>query len=123
MNQYETETKQRWGETAAYREHTEKTASYSKDKWQTVNDGLMFIFTKFAECMKGGHTADTDEAQTLAKELQNYITKNYYTCTNDILAGLGQMYVADERFKNNIDKHAPGTAEFVSESIAIYCRK
>ena len=57
------------------------------------------------------------------KELQNYITENYYTCTDEILAGLGQMYVADERFKNNIDKHAPGTAAFISESIAAYCEK
>ncbi|MBQ5798819.1 MAG: TipAS antibiotic-recognition domain-containing protein, partial [Clostridia bacterium] len=40
----------------------------------------------------------------------------------DILAGLGQMYVADERFKNNIDKYAYGTATFVRESIEIYCK-
>ena len=61
------------------------------------------------------------EAQALVKELQNYITENYYTCTNEILAGLGQMYGADERFKTNIDKHSPGTAEFISQAIKIYC--
>ena len=122
-NRYEAEAKQRWGETDAYKEHAEKTASYSKDKWQEVNDGLMTVLAKFAECMKDGHTTDSDEAQALVKELQDYITENYYTCTNEILAGLGQMYVADERFKTNIDKHAPGTAEFISESIASYCKK
>ena len=53
------------------------------------------------------------------KTLQNHITENYYTCTNEILAGLGKMYVADERFKNNIDKHGDGTAAFVSEAIEI----
>lgn len=31
--QYEAEAKQRWGETDAYKEHTEKTAGYTKDKW------------------------------------------------------------------------------------------
>ena len=123
MNPYEAETKQRWGKTAAYKEHAEKTASYSKDKWQAVTDGLMTVLAKFAECMKKGNTADSEEAQTLVKELQNYITENYYTCTDEILAGLGQMYVADERFKTNIDKHTPGTAAFVSEAIATYCRK
>ena len=122
-NRYEAEAKRRWGETAAYKEHAEKTASYSKDQWQDVNDGLMTVLAKFAACMKDGNTADSQEAQTLVKELQNYITENYYTCTNEILAGLGQMYVADERFKNNIDKHTPGTAAFISESIATYCRK
>ena len=123
MNNYDLEVKQRWGETAAYKEHAEKTANYTKDQWQNVNDGLMTVLAKFAVCMKDGHAADSTEAQTLVKELQNYITANYYTCTDEILAGLGQMYVADERFKNNIDQHAPGTATFISESIATYCKK
>ena len=123
MNKYDSEVKERWGETDAYKEHAEKTANYSKEKWQDVNDGLMAVLSKFAACMKGGHAADSDEAQALVKELQNYITENYYTCTDEILAGLGQMYIADERFKNNIDKHTPGTAEFVSQAITTYCRK
>ena len=123
MNNYDMEVKQRWGETDAYKEHAEKTANYTKDKWREVNDGLMTVLAKFAACMKGGNTADSAEAQALVKELQNYITENYYTCTNEILASLGQMYVADERFKNNIDKHTPGTAAFVSEAIIAYCGK
>ena len=46
------------------------------------------------------------------------------TCTNEILAGLGKMYIADERFKKNIDKYGEGTAEFASESVKIYtCKK
>ena len=121
--QYETEAKERWGATDAYKEHAEKTANYTADKWQEVNDGLMSVFANFAECMQNGNTADSVEAQALVKELQDYITENYYTCTNEILAGLGQMYVADERFKNNIDKHAVGTAEFISEAIKVYCSK
>ena len=123
MNNYDIEVKERWGETVAYKEHAEKTANYTKDQWQEVNDGLMTVIDKFAVCMKEGHAADSAEAQALVKELQNYITENYYTCTNEILAGLGQMYVADERFKNNIDKHAPGTAAFISKSIALFCKK
>ena len=121
-NQYEAEAKQRWGETSAYKEHAEKTADYTKDKWQKVNDGLMTVLAKFAECMNAGNTADSDKAQALVRELQNYITENYYTCTNEILAGLGQMYVADERFKTNIDKHSLGTASFVREAIERYCK-
>ena len=83
----------------------------------------MVIFTKFAECMNNGYTADSDEAQALVKELQAYITENYYTCTNEILVGLGQMYVADERFKKNMDKHAEGTAEFIKKAVEVYCEK
>ncbi len=120
--QYEAEAKQRWGETDAYKEHSKKTANYTADKWQAVNDGLNAVLAKFAGCMKSGCAAESSEAQALVKELQSYITENYYTCTNEILAGLGKMYVVDERFKENIDSHAPATAEFISKAIEIYCK-
>ena len=120
MSNYDIEVKQRFGDTNAYNEYAQKTTNYTKDKWQAVNDGLMAVFAKFAECMKNCNTSNSDEARTLVKELQNYITENYYTCTKEILAGLGQMYVADERFKTNIDKNGDGTAEFVSKGIEYY---
>ena len=122
MNNYDLEVKERFGETDAYKEHAEKTANYTKDKWQEVNDGLMTVFAKFSECMKDGNSAESKEAQALVKELQNYITENYYTCTNEILVCLGKMYVADERFKTNIDKNGIGTAEFVLSAIENYCK-
>ena len=123
MTNYDIEVKQRFGNTDAYKEHAEKTANYTADKWQEVNDGLMSVLAKFAECMQNGNSADSDKSQALVIELQDYITDNYYTCTNEILAGLGLMYVADERFKTNIDKNGVGTAEFISEAIKIYCSK
>ena len=120
MRYYDLEVKERFSNTDAYKEYEQKTANYTKDEMQTVNDGLMSVFAKFAKCMKDGNTPDSNEAKTLVKELQSYITENYYTCTNQILEGLGQMYIADERFKNNIDKNSDGTAEFVSKAIEIY---
>lgn len=119
--QYEAEAKERWGKTDAYKEHAEKTKDYSKDKWQDINAGMEDIFKEFAACMEAGKASDSDEALKLAAKLQAYITENYYTCTKEILAGLGQMYVADERFKKNIDKCSVGTAEFVNEVIKKYC--
>ena len=65
-------------------------------------------------------TPDSAEAQMLVKELQNFITQNFYTCTDEILRGLGVMYTADERFKENIDKNGDGVAEFVSSAIGSY---
>lgn len=120
--QYEAEAKERWGKTDAFKEHEQKTADYSKDKWQQVNDGLNAVLAQFADCLQSGQAPDSNEAQALVQELQSYITENYYTCGNDILKGLGQMYVADERFKKNIDKHATGTAEFISKAIEFYCK-
>ena len=118
--QYEKEAKERWGETDAYKEHQEKTKGYSKDKWQEANAGLDNILEEFAQCKASGATPDSKEALALVEKLQNHITEQYYTCTDEILAGLGQMYVADERFRKNIDKHGEGTAAFVSEAIAKY---
>ena len=122
-NNYEKEAHERWGDTSAYREHEEKTKHYTKEKWTQANDGLMVIFAEFAACKDGGASVDSDEAQALVAKLQAHITDNYYTCTDEILAGLGKMYVADERFKNNIDKYGEGTAEFAADAIEGYCRK
>ena len=119
----QTEARERWGSTAAYREHEQKTKNYTKEKWTQANDGLMVIFAEFAACKDGGASVDSVEAQALVAKLQAHITENYYTCTDEILAGLGKMYVADERFKKNIDKYGDGTAEFASEAIEVYCRK
>ena len=120
---YEKETRERWGDTSAYREHTEKTKNYTKEKWAEANDGLMAIFAEFSVCKQSGADADSNEAQALVAKLQEHITANYYTCTDEILAGLGKMYVADERFKKNIDKYGEGTAEFAANAIEVYCRK
>ena len=122
-NNYEKEARERWGDTPAYREHEEKTKHYTKEKWAEANDGMMAIFAEFAACKASGASADSAEAQALVAKLQAHITANYYTCTDEILAGLGKMYVADERFKKNIDKYGEGTAEFASEAIEVYCRK
>ena len=123
MKNYETEARERYGNTAVYKEHEQKTKNYTKEKWAEANDGLMAIFAELAVCKQSGAKANSDEAQALVAKLQAHITANYYTCTDEILAGLGKMYVADERFKKNIDKHDEGTAEFAATAIEIYCLK
>ena len=123
-NNYKLEARSRWGATDAYREHEQKTKHYTKEeKWDEANDGLMAIFAEFAACKDSGSSADSTEAQALVAKLQTHITANYYTCTDEILAGLGKMYVSDERFKKNIDKYGEGTAEFASEAIAVFCQE
>ena len=122
-DKYTEETRERWGDTEAYREHEKKTKGYTKEKWAEANDGLMAIFAEFAACKDSGASADSVEAQALVTKLQAHITANYYTCTDEILGGLGKMYVADERFKKNIDKQGEGTAEFAATAIEAYCGK
>ena len=123
FEKHKVEAQEKWGKTNAYKEHSERTKNYSKQKWNDLTEEMDHIMAQFASCMKKVKKPDSTEAQNLVKMLQNHITENYYLCTNEILAGLGQMYVGDERFKNNIDKHADGTAEFICEAIEVYCRK
>ena len=122
FEKYKSEAEEKWGRTDAYKEYEEKTADYSELKRNDLITQMERIMAEFALCMKNGETSDSAETQSLVKALQSHITENYYSCTNEILAGLGQMYVADERFRNNIDKHADGTAAFISEAIEVYCR-
>ena len=123
FEKYKEETREKWGKTSAYKEHEERTKKYSKQKWNELIKEMDDIFAEFALCMKEGEGYDSSKVQNLVKMLQNHITDNYYYCTNEILAGLGKMYVADERFKKNIDKHADGTAAYTCKSIEIYCSK
>ena len=123
IKKYSTEARSRWGATDAYREHEQKTKNYAKEKWEEANDGLMALFAEFAACKESGASAESAEAQALVAKLQAHITANYYTCTDEILAGLGKMYIADERFKKNIDKYGEGTAGFASEAIAVFCEE
>ena len=123
FEKHKAEAKEKWGKTDTYKEYAERTKNYSKQKWNDLAEGMDHIMAEFALCMRKDESPDSTEAQNLVKMLQNHITENYYICTNEILSGLGQMYVADERFKNNIDKHADGTATFICEAIQVYCRK
>ena len=118
---YTEEAAEKWGETAQYKEHREKTRNYIQGKWNDLAEEMDHIMEDFAECMKMGESFASVKVQELVKTLQTHITENYYLCTEEILAGLGQMYVCDERFKKNIDKHGSGTAEFISMAIGVYC--
>ena len=104
-NKYAEEVRQRWGSTDAYKESQQRNTDFSQ-----AASLLDAVFEEFAELDRSGISPDDEAAD------------NFYTCTNEILAGLGQMYAADVRFKNNIDKHGEGTAEFVSQCIKSYCK-
>ena len=116
---YNTEARERWGNTEAYKEFSAKAAGLSEEKSTEITEGLDKILGEFARCRHNKNAPDSSGAQELVSKLQAYITANFYNCTDEILAGLGRMYAADERFRNNIDKHGEGTAEFISEAIKI----
>lgn len=121
LEDYAQKAKEQWGDSKEYAEYEAKTSSRTKDDEKLLWKDFMKLFEK---C---GTIKDTDpkseEAQAIIKEIQNYITQNFYKCTNEILASLGKMYVADGEFKTNIDKAGgTGTAQFVSRAIEEYVK-
>ena len=118
FERYAAEAKQKWGGTAQYAEYDKKP----QGEKLAAADALM---AKFAEIgALRALSPDSAEAQSAVRELQSFITEHFYTCTNEVLAGLGLMYTADERFKSNIDSAGGSdTAEFIGKAIEIYCNK
>ena len=121
MDKYAAQAKEKWGHTDAYREFEQKTAGQTKQQLQSTGDALMDIFRQFG--MIRHLSPASEEAQALTAKLQGFITQHYYTCTKQILQGLGQMYIAGGSMTENIDKAGgEGTAEFVHQAIEIYCK-
>ncbi len=118
--QYKDEVMARWGDTTAYREHTQRTADYTAYNRSAVGAGLDAIIAEFAAARANGTPPTAAVSLALAAKLQTFITDTQYTCTKEILRCLGEMYVADERFRQNIDRHGDGTAAFMRAAIIAY---
>lgn len=120
IDEYTAQARAAWGNTGAYHEYEEKIRNCTQDDIREMNSGMTELFCGF------GRLRDTspgdDAAQRQVKKLQDYITEHFYTCTKEILYGLGEMYIGDARFAENIDNvGGTGTAEFASRAIAVYC--
>ncbi len=119
LREYEQEVRCRWGETPAFNEFDAKTEKYGENEWEHAASNMEQQFAAFERLV--GQRPDAEEVQRQVAELQDVITRHYYQCSNEILASLGQMYLNDKRFLQNIDRRQKGTAQLVSDAIAIYC--
>ena len=121
IDEYSAQAKARWGATEAYREYEQKTKGQTKEQMQSTGGDLMDIFARMGTIR---HTDPASpEAQAMVKALQDFITAHYYTCTKQILQGLGMMYIAGDSMTKNIDAAGgEGTADFAHRAIEIYCR-
>ncbi len=120
LDEYTKKAREQWGDTGAFKEYEKKASGRSKEEEQELWKEFMKLFEKFGK-IKDKDPASS-EAQTLVREIQDYITEHFYECTNDILAGLGKMYSSGGEFTANIDKAGgAGTAEFAGKAIEICC--
>ena len=121
IDEYAARAKASWGNTPAYKEFEEKSKGRTKEQDREISLGMMDIFTEFGAIRTS--EPGSEEAQALVKKLQDYITAHFYTCTDEILKGLGKMYSGGGDFTKNIDSYGgEGTAEFTHRAIEIYCK-
>ncbi len=121
-DKYKDEVINRWSNTNAYKEHLNKTQNYTKEVWQEIGIKLNNIFKEFNTLLINKKNINDIDVLNQVKVLQDFISETQYTCTKEILLSLGNMYINDERFKNNIDKVGLGTAEFINKAIIEYCK-
>ena len=121
IDEYAKQAKESWGNTKEFKEFEKKQKNRSDEETKMVNQQLMMIFAEFGKIKLEKY--ESEEAQNLVKKLQNFITDNFYICSNEILSGLGKMYASGGDFTKNIDAFAgEGTAVFVDKAIEYYCK-
>lgn len=121
LEEYAKKAKEQWGDSKEYAECEIKLSSRTKDDEKTLSRDFMKLFEKCGTIKDSD--PKSDEAQAIVKEIKDFISENYYKCTNEILSGLGRMYAAGGEFTTNIDKAGgTGTAEFVSNAIEEYVK-
>jgi len=120
IDEYSKRAKEQWGKTPEYKEYEKKTQNMSDEDELAMVDEFMQIFAEFGQMM--ALEPSDEEVQVQVKKLQDYITEHFYTCTKEILNGLGKMYSAGGEFTENIDKAGgSGTAVFTAKAIEVYC--
>lgn len=121
IDEYTKQAKEFWGNTKEFKEFEKIQKNRSDEETKIVNQKLMLIFAEFGKIKSEKY--ESKEAQNLVKKLKNFITDNFYICSNEILSGLGKMYASGGDFTKNIDAFAgEGTAVFVDKAIEYYCK-
>ena len=117
MNEYESEVKERWGKTLAYKQSKERTSKYSADDLEKAKLEQEAVTNAFLLCFKAGNSANSPEVQKVVISHRNAITNWYYECSPEMQKNLAAMYLSDERFKKFYDDRADGLAQFVHDAI------
>lgn len=122
IDEYAAQAKASWGNTPEYRDFQEKSKNRTAQEDKIISTQMMGIFTEFGTMLE--LDPSSEKVQSQVKKLQDFITENFYNCSNEILYNLGSMYAGGGDFTENIDKFSgKGTAEFVFKAIKIYCKK
>ena len=116
-DQYEDEVKEKYGHTDVYKQSNAKTKNYTKEDWAQMALESDFIVQRFKNLMEKGIEPESEEAKVVAEAHKQHITKWFYNCSYEIHSGLALMYISDERFKENYEKHEIGLSQYIHDAI------
>lgn len=125
QQQYYQEVKGNWQK---YKEFKEFESTYNSldskgkaVKWNELLQKASYIFESISTYMN--REPSDQDVQKLIGRWRDFISNNYYKCSNDMLLNLGNMYITDKRFSKSIDSYGKqGLSEFVNEAIKYYCK-
>lgn len=115
---YGKEVRGRYGDEAV-NESNAKLQNMSQEAFEQANKLAEDIHETLAEAFKTGDPS-SDLAQKAADMHKRWLMFYWPEYNKEAHAGLGDMYVADERFKAYYDKEQEGVAEFLRDAIYVY---
>lgn len=111
---HEAEAQERWGDTDAYKQSTQRTKRYTRQDWENIKAEMQAITDRYVALMDAGTAPDNPEAQAVAAAHRAHFTRWYYDCSPQMFRSLARMWVEDERFTRNIDRARSGLAAYQS---------
>jgi DNA-binding transcriptional MerR regulator len=114
---YEDEVRERWGDTDAYRESARRTKAYTKQDWERFRAESEEIGLAIVALMDEGVPPQDPRAMDQVERYRRQIDRWFYTCSHEMHANLGRMYVADPRFTATYEKVHVGMAQYVCDAI------
>jgi hypothetical protein len=118
---YRTQAKALYGKTDAYKEFEQKSSRRTVQQEKDLGAQVMDFFVRLGKLRPCDPACE--RAQIWAKELQDFFTEHYYTCTPQILSSLAESYAGGGTMTENIDRAGgAGTGAFAKEIIDIYIK-
>lgn len=122
MKKYNKEVIERYGNTEEYLDYEEKTKDYDKKMFDNLKNMMSEIFLKFSNNLKENIPSSDMKTIELVSELKKFLSDNFFYCSNEVLLGIANTYVCDNRFKEFVDSRSVGTSEYVLEAVKYYCK-
>ena len=120
-NPYEAEARALWGDQAVEQSNAAIADQTHKEN-NALEQRMNALFKRLAAIR---HEApDAAPAQAAMDEMYRFFHQSFGVHYSlDAFAGLGQLYITDARFTQNIDQFGDGLAAFLAKAMTVYARK